>query len=88
MLPDGGQVVAAAGLRARGDNWFPTASHLLAYAIAMPVLAYWLSEVQGRGVNGLMLAVLGASVLSYAVLGARSWRLRDELPRGSVRARL
>jgi multidrug resistance protein, MATE family len=80
MLPDGGQVVAAAGLRARGDNWFPTASHLAAYAVAMPGLAYWLSEVQGRGVNGLMLAVLAASILSYVVLGARSWRLRDELP--------
>lgn len=78
MLPDGGQVVAAAGLRARGDNWFPTASHLLSYAVVMPGLAYWLSEVQGRGVDGLMLAVLGASLLSYAVLVARLWWLRDE----------
>jgi len=73
MLPDGGQVVAAAALRARGDNWFPTASHLLAYAFVMPVVAYWLAEAQGRGVQGLMLAILVASVLSCAVLSARLW---------------
>lgn len=73
MLPDGGQVVAAAALRARGDNWFPTASHLLAYAFVMPVVAYWLAEAQGRGVQGLMLAILVASVLSCGVLSARLW---------------
>jgi multidrug resistance protein, MATE family len=77
MLPDGGQVVAAAGLRARGDNWFPTASHLLAYAIVMPTLGYWFSEPQGRGVAGLMLAIVAASALSCAVLVARLWWIRD-----------
>ena len=29
LVPDGGQVVVAAALRARGDNWLPTASHVL-----------------------------------------------------------
>lgn len=77
MLPDGGQVVAAAGLRARGDNWFPTASHLLAYAVVMPALGYWLSELQGRGVAGLMLAILAASTLSCVVLCARLWWIRS-----------
>lgn len=76
LVPDGGQVVAAAGLRARGDNWFPTASHLFSYALVMPALAYWLSEAQGRGVTGLMLAVLAASIVSYGVLGARLWLTR------------
>jgi multidrug resistance protein, MATE family len=76
MFPDGGQVVAASALRARGDNWFPTASHLLAYAAVMPVLAYWLAEAQGQGVAGLMLAILASSVLSCGVLSARLWWIR------------
>lgn len=71
LLPDGGQVVAAAALRARGDNWFPSASHLLAYAAIMPALGYYLVEVQRRGVAGLMLAILGASIVSFTVLCAR-----------------
>lgn len=76
MFPDGGQVVAAGALRARGDNWFPTASHLLAYAVVMPALAYWLSEGLGQGVTGLMLAILASSVLSCSVLSLRLWWMR------------
>jgi MATE family multidrug resistance protein len=75
MLPDGGQVVAASALRARGDNWFPTASHLVAYALVMPGLAVWLAELRGYGVMGLLLAVLGSSALSCGVLCLRLWRL-------------
>ena len=80
MPPDAGQAVAAAALRARGDNWFPTASHLLAYALVMPVLAFIWAEKQGQGVAGLMLAILTASVLSCGVLSARIWMLRRNLP--------
>lgn len=72
MLPDGGQVVAAAALRARGDNWFPTASHLVSYAVVMPVVAFWLVELGKLGVDGLMLAILLASLVSC---GALCWRL-------------
>jgi multidrug resistance protein, MATE family len=71
LPPDGAQVVAAAALRARGDNWFPTASHLLSYALVMPALAYWLAEARHHGVEGLMLAILGASVLSCGLLCLR-----------------
>jgi MATE family multidrug resistance protein len=78
MLPDGGQVVVAAALRARGDNWFPTVSHLLAYALVMPALAYWLAEARGQGVTGLMLAIFGASVLSCGVLCLRLWHLHRQ----------
>jgi MATE family multidrug resistance protein len=74
LPPDGGQVVVASALRARGDNWFPTASHLLAYAIVMPALAFWLAEMRQLGVTGLMLAIFGASVLSCAVLCFRLYR--------------
>jgi len=71
LTPDGAQVVAASSLRARGDNWFPTFSHIAAYAIAMPTLGYWLGEMQSMGVAGLLLAIFWSSVLSAAVLLAR-----------------
>jgi MATE family multidrug resistance protein len=76
LPPDGGQVVAASALRARGDNWFPTASHLLAYAVVMPALGFWLAEVRGQGVTGLMLAILWSSWLSCGVLCLRLWSRR------------
>jgi len=71
--PDGAQVVVASALRARGDNWFPTGSHLLAYALVMPLLAFWLAETRGQGVTGLMLAIFVATLLSCAVLCLRLW---------------
>ena len=80
MPPDAGQAVAAAGLRARGDNWFPTSSHLVAYALVMPTLAFVLAEGQALGVAGLMLAMLTASILSCSVLSLRLWALRKTLP--------
>ncbi len=77
LAPDGGQVVAAAALRGRGDNWFPTASHIFAYVIVMPPLAFWLGETQARGVGGLLEAIMIASVISVGVLVARfAWLTR------------
>jgi multidrug resistance protein, MATE family len=75
LVPDGGQVVVAAALRARGDNWFPTASHVLSYVVVMPPLAWWLGEHQGRGVAGLMESIVVASFLSVSVLMLRLQRL-------------
>lgn len=71
LVFDGAQVVLAQTLRARRDNLFPTASHILAYVIVMPPLAFVLAEVQGRGVGGLMESILAASILSALVLTAR-----------------
>ena len=71
LAPDGAQVVAASSLRARGDNWFPTFSHILAYAGVMPLLGFWLAERQGMGVAGLLFAIFWASMVSAAVLIAR-----------------
>jgi multidrug resistance protein, MATE family len=73
--PDGGQVVVAAALRAHGDNWYPTASHVLCYALVMPALAVTLAELAGLGVAGLMQAIVWSSVLSVSVLMARLWIL-------------
>lgn len=78
LTPDGTQVVAASALRARSDNWFPTFSHILAYAVAMPVLGYWLAEHQGMGVAGLLFAIFWSSVLSAAVLLLRWWALANQ----------
>jgi multidrug resistance protein, MATE family len=75
LHPDGAQVVIASALRARSDNWFPTFSHILAYAVVMPILGYWLAEHQGMGVAGLLFAIFWASVVSAAVLIARWWAL-------------
>jgi MATE family multidrug resistance protein len=81
LLPDGAQVVAAGALRALGDNWFPTGSHLLAYALVMPALGYLWSDRLGLGVAGLLWASLWASVLSAGVLIARlAWLARASPP--------
>jgi MATE family multidrug resistance protein len=68
---DGGQGVAAAALRARADNWFPTASHFVAYVLVMPPLAFIWGDLHGEGVAGLMRAILAASILSVSVLMVR-----------------
>jgi MATE family multidrug resistance protein len=81
LHPDGAQVVIASALRARGDNWFPTFSHILAYAVCMPMLGYWLAEHQGMGVQGLLFAIFWSSVLSAAVLIVRWWLLAKRLPK-------
>jgi multidrug resistance protein, MATE family len=75
LHPDGAQVVIASALRARGDNWFPTFSHILAYAVIMPVLGFWLAEREGLGVAGLLFAIFWASVASAGVLILRWWAL-------------
>lgn len=72
LLPDGAQSVLSQALRARHDNWFPTASHVLAYVLIMPPLGWLLAERMGLGVTGLAHAILWASVVSAGVL---SWRL-------------
>jgi MATE family multidrug resistance protein len=77
LLPDGTQVVSASALRARSDNWFPTFSHILAYAVVMPAIGYWLAEHQGMGVAGLLFAIFWSSVVSAAVLLARWWAIAN-----------
>jgi len=75
LHPDGAQVVTASALRARGDNWFPTFSHIFAYAVVMPLLGFWLAERQGMGVAGLLFAIFWASIVSASVLLLRWWVL-------------
>lgn len=75
FLADALQVVAAQALRARGDVWLPTITHLTSYVFVMVPLAWWLSISRGLGVNGIVWAVIAASLLSAGFLLARFWRL-------------
>ena len=84
LHPDGLQVVAASALRARGDNWFPTFSHILAYALVMPALGYWFAEHLHMQVAGLLFAICISSLLSGGVLLLRWWAIADKPPRGVV----
>lgn len=78
LIPDGGQVVTAAALRARGDNWFPTFSHVLSYLIVMPALGFYLAETLDMKVAGLLWSICLSSVLSVGILLARWWYLSDK----------
>ena len=71
MTPDGGQGVADSVLHARGENWFPTFARTLPFVFVAPPLALWLSEHDGRGVAGVIEALLTASCLAYGVLLVR-----------------
>ena len=71
FVPDALQVVVAQALRARGDVWLPTGTHLMSYIVLMAPLAWWLAIPKGLGVNGLVLAVIAASLVSCGLLVAR-----------------
>jgi MATE family multidrug resistance protein len=75
FVPDALQVVTAACLRARSDVWVPSATHLASYIVVMAPLAWWLGARQGLGVQGLVIAVIVASVISCGLLLGRFWML-------------
>jgi MATE family multidrug resistance protein len=74
-FPDSLQVVTAASLRARGDVWLPTGTHLTSYILVMMPLAWWLAIPRGMGIIGIAWAVVIASVISAVLLLARFWLL-------------
>jgi MATE family multidrug resistance protein len=74
-FPDSLQVVTAQALRARGDVWLPTGTHLTSYIVIMMPLAWWLAIPRGMGIMGLVWAVVIASVVSAGLLLARFWLL-------------
>lgn len=71
FTPDCGQMVVDPALRARGENWFPTAVRLVAFVGIAPGLALWLVEARGHDVSGVFWAILSASTIAYAILLAR-----------------
>lgn len=71
FIADGLQVVAANGLRARGDIWLPTAIHIGCYGIVMLPLGWWLAHPAGLGLDGIVWSVIVASLLSGVLLVGR-----------------
>lgn len=71
MIGDGGQRVVAQSLRGCHDAWFPTALHMVSYAVIMVPLGWTLAFGFGFGVTGLLLAIAIASFASLAVLSTR-----------------
>lgn len=87
FVADGMQAVSAGALRARGDIWWPTAMHVVSYAILMLPLAYLLSHRMGGGLDGIVWAVIVASLVSATALTARFLLLGRRLPDAAALAR-
>jgi MATE family multidrug resistance protein len=80
FVADGLQVVAAQALRSRGDVWVPTATHVASYALVMAPLGWALAHPAHLGLNGIVWAILVASLLSAGLLLSRFYMLaRREL---------
>ena len=77
FVADGIQVVAAQANRAAGDVWWPTIMHFVAYGGIMMPLGWWLAHVMG--INGLVWAVIIASLASSALLTGRFMRVARRL---------
>jgi MATE family multidrug resistance protein len=75
LIPDAIQVVVAQSLRARGDVWVPSVSHLVSYGVVMIPLAYVFALPLHMGVNGLIWGAIVASMVSAALLVGRFWVL-------------
>jgi MATE family multidrug resistance protein len=74
-LPDSLQVVTAQALRARGDVWVPTGTHLTSYILLMMPFAWWLAIPQHMGIIGITWSVVLASFVSAGFLISRFWIL-------------
>lgn len=71
VVADGLQVVGANACRARGDIWWPTATHVVSYTLVMLPLGWWLSHTLGWGLDGCVWAVVAASLLAAGFLTGR-----------------
>jgi MATE family multidrug resistance protein len=71
MIADGGQRVVTQALRACHDAWFPTALHMISYAVIMVPLGWLLAFRLDFGVAGLLLAIAIASFAALGVVSAR-----------------
>ena len=80
FVADGIQVVAAQDNRAAGDVWWPTIMHFVAYSLIMMPLGWWFAHE--IGVNGLVWAVIIASLVSSVLLTGRFVRVARRLPQG------
>ncbi len=79
FMADGAQVVASNALRARGDIWWPTAMHFVSYLAIMIPLGWWLGVARGGGLDGIIWAVIIASLVSGGALVARFYWLGNRM---------
>ena len=78
--PDALQVVTAQSLRARGDVWVPTGTHLTSYIALMMPLAWWLAIPMHMGIMGMVWSIVISSFVSGGLLLARfTWLSRGPL---------
>jgi len=77
FVADGIQVVAAQANRAAGDVWWPTIMHFAAYGAIMMPLGWGLAP--RLGVDGLVWAVIVASLVSATLLTGRFVRVARRL---------
>lgn len=75
FIPDALQVVTAQSLRARGDVWVPTYTHLTSYILIMMPLAWFLGIPMKLHLMGISWAVVVASFVSGGLLLTRFWIL-------------
>ena len=80
FVADGVQVVAALAVRAAGDVWWPTIMHIFSYGAVMFPLGYLLSHQGGLAVDGMVWAVIVASLISATLLTGRFIRVARRLP--------
>ncbi|MEE8259271.1 MAG: MATE family efflux transporter [Sphingomonadales bacterium] len=66
---DGFQMIIGHALRGLGETWIPTGIQTFVYVVIMSPLSYYLAIPMGRGVLGLLEAVVYASVVSVALQG-------------------
>ena len=78
FVADGIQVVSASANRAAGDVWWPTIMHFGAYSLVMMPLGWFLAH--RIGVDGLVWAVIIASLVSSVLLTGRFVRVARRLP--------
>jgi len=71
FVADGVQVVAAQALRARADVLLPTICHIVSYGVVMLPLGWVFAHPMGLGVDGIVWAVIVASLVSAGLLTGR-----------------
>jgi MATE family multidrug resistance protein len=77
-------VVASQANRAAGDVWWPTIMHFFSYGAVMMPLGWVLAHDEGLGigVDGLVWAVIIASLVSASLLTGRFVRIARRLGAG------
>ena len=81
FVADGIQVVSASANRAAGDVWWPTIMHFAAYSLIMMPVGWVLAHQ--IGVDGLVWAVIIASLVSSVLLTGRFIRVARRLPKSA-----